>query len=310
MNNRVVLFAFIFLLSLTVVAAQYCPSPQVIDGEHTRNLHLNSKETDVWIRHSNNPDALYRSQYAKGMEGVRARENWDTLQRIFAQVDNANEMNKADISRMLHAKKCPETRAIGVQSGRCSGQVVMGSKWDKKVAFTPEGIYVAALNVKTSNIGQCSYAPRDIVPMQGKEMPVIVEEPGPFFDCNNIPQMALFSRTYTSFYKVRTAQFRVYSYNGWEIHCANIGNNKWEIARKIEYNAPIYVQPAGASGIGKIQTIKRLPEGKLTGVISRLDKKIPSRVGYLIRDGQLRLGQKVSFTQSATGLVIAIEPAK
>ncbi len=310
MNTRVALFAFIFLLSLTVVAAQYCPSPKSIDGERTRSLHLNVKETDVWIKYGGNTNALYRLRSAQGMEGVRGREQWDMLQRILAQIDNANELNKLEISRMLQVKQCYETKAIGVQSGTCSGKVVMSPNWVKNVAFTPEGVYAAALNVKTSNSGKCSYVPQGVVPMPVKEMPKMVEEQGPNFNCNNIPQMSLFSRSYTSFYKVRTTQFRVYSYNGWEMHCASIGNNNWVLAKKTEYDEPISVQPAGASGIGRIQTIKQLPEGKLTGVIARLDKKLPSRLTYAVRDEQLKLGEKVSFTQSATGLVIAIMPAK
>jgi hypothetical protein len=313
MNKRVALFAFIFLLSLTVVAAQYCPSPRVIDGERTRSLHLNEKETDVWIRFGSNPDALYRLRRAKGMEGVRAREQWDMLQRILGQVDNANELNKVEISRMLQEKQCHETKAIGVQSGTCIGQVIMSPNWLKKVAFTPEGVYAAALNVKTSDTGECSYFPQGVVPMPGKEMPKMVEEQGPYFDCNNVPQLALLSRTYSSSYKGRTTQFRVFSYKEWEIHCANIGGNYWELAKKTEYQQPVSIMPAAAavvSGIGRIQTIKQLTEGKLTGVISRLDKKIPSRLNYVVQDEQIRLGQKVSFTQSATGLVISIKPAK
>jgi hypothetical protein len=311
MNKRVVLFAFIFLLSLTVVAAQYCPSPKAVDGERMRSLHLNAKETDVWIKYGGNTNALYRLRSAQGMEGVRGRDQWDTLQRILAQIDNANELNKVEISRMLQVKQCGEAKAIGVQSGTCSGKVVMSPNWVKNVAFMPEGVYAAALNVKTSNSGKCSYVPQGLVPMPGKEMPKMVnEEQGPFFNCNNIPQMALFSRSYASFYKVRSTQFRVYSYNGWEIHCASVGNNIWETAKKTEYDVPISVQPAGASGIGRVQTIKQLPEGKLAGTISRLDKKIPSRVNYVVRDVQLRLGEKVSFTQSATGLVVSIEPVK
>jgi hypothetical protein len=308
MNKRVALFAFIFLLSLTAVAAQYCPSPEAIDGERTRSLHLNAKETDVWIKYGSNPDALYRLRSAQGTEGVRGRDQWDILQRILAQVDNANELNKVEISRMLQVKQCGETKAIGVQSGTCSGKVVMSPNWVKNVAFMPEGVYAAALNVKTSNTGSCSYVPQGLVPFPKKEPPKIIDEKGPIFNCNNMPSTALFSREYTSFYKVRTTVFRVYSYAGWEIHCAGIGNNNWVVAKKTEYDMPVSVQPAGASGIGKIQTIRKLPEGKFTGSIVRLDKKTPLKLNYAVKDEQLRVGQKVSFTQSATGLVVAIKP--
>src|SRR5574341_903551 len=305
-----VLYLIVFLISLTAVFAQYCPSPKVIDGDRTYEIHLNDKERQIWVDFGNRPDQLQRLMRGRGSEGINAVNSWQILQMINRRIEQAKEQNKLLLSRMLLDKKCPNVRPINAW-GQCQGQVVMSPEWSDSVVFRPEGVYAAALNVITRGAGECSYSGHDIVPKEVEEKPVarIVEDKGPFFDCNNVPPVAFWSRSYTSTYKGRTAQFRVYAYNEWEIHCVSAGKT-WEIAKKVEYREHPVIQPAAVTGgsVGKIETVQMLPEGRLTGVI-RLIKGIgPSQVKYVVRDVELKPGQKVRYVQSDTGLVTSLEP--
>ncbi len=312
-----VIYIVILLLSISLAAAQYCPSPKVVTGERTHELYLNNHETDLWIKYNNNIEGVRRRagqhSWNYPATATQAHNDLKVLEDILARIELAHEKNKLDIQRNLVSGKCKTVLPIRA-TGSCNSQVVMSPDWSKKVEFRPEGIYAAALNVITSGTGECSYFGKNIVPKEKEvKIPkvVITEEKGPYFDCNNIVPLALWSRTYTSTHKGRSTQFRVFSYQGWEIHCANVGGNFWELVKKVEYPTeyPV-IQPAPVTGdaVGRIMTIKQLPEGQLKGVIARIDGKSPTRLNYIVKNVELRQGQKVKFVKSAAGLVTVLVP--
>lgn len=305
------IFLVVLLVSITAVFAQYCPSPKVVTGDHTEQIFLNNHETDLWIKYGRNLDALRRHSAGYGTTAVKASGDLQVIESILARVEQAKERNKLAIQRSLISERCKTTPAAKA-TGWCHGQLMMNPKWMEDVSFRPEGLYAAALHVVTSGVGDCSYFGKDIVPKETPAAPpkMIVEEKGPYFDCNNIVPLAMWSRSYTSMYKGKTTQFRVFSYSGWEIHCANAGGNYWEVAKKIEYPTDLpVIQPAPITGdaVGRVLTVKQLPEGQLKGIIARIDGKSPNRLNYIVKDIELRQGQKVKFAKSATGLVTVVQ---
>jgi hypothetical protein len=312
---KISIFLVVLLVSITAVFAQYCPSPKAVTGEHTERIFLNDHETGLWIEYGNNVDALRRVASQRGWRGsanaVQAHNDLQVLQGILGRVEQAVEKGKLAIGRRLLSEKCKT--AIPVKAtGWCHGQLVMSPDWKKDVSFRPEGVYAAALTVVVSGNGECSYFGKDIAPKEKPSEPptIVTEQKGPYFDCNNIVPLAMWSRSYTSMHKGKSSQFRVFSYRGWEIHCANVGGNFWEIAKKVEYPAELpVIQPAPITGdaVGRVLTVKQLPEGQLKGIIARIDGKSPNRLNYIVKDIELRQGQKVKFAKSATGLVTAVE---
>lgn len=303
------LYLIVFLISVNAVLAQYCPTTKVIDGDRTYEIHLNDKERQIWVDFGNNQVRAERLTRGRGSEGINAVNGWQILQMLNGRIEQAKEQNRVLLSRMLLEKKCPNVRPVDAL-GQCKGQVIMSPEWRDSVVFRPEGVYAAALTITTRGLGECSYFGQDIVPKVKKQVvQKIIEEKGPFFDCINVPPVAFWSRSYTSTYKGRTAQFRVYAYNEWEIHCVNIGRT-WEVAKKVEYQEYPSIQPAAVTGgsVGKIETVKRLPEGRLSGVIKLIKGIGPTQVNYVVKDIELRQGQKVKYVQSETGLVTSIEP--
>jgi len=306
---RFSIFIVVLLVSITAVFAQYCPTTKVIDGDRTYEIHLNDRERQIWVDFGNNQAKAERLMHGRGSEGINAVNGWQILQILNRRIEQAKEQNKVLLSRMLLEKKCPNVRPVDAL-GQCKGQVIMSPEWRDSVVFRPEGVYAAALTITTHGLGECSYFGQDIVPKVKKQVvQKIVEEKGPFFDCNNIPPIAFWSRSYTSTYKGTSAQFRVYAFNEWEIHCVNVGRT-WQVAKRVEYQEYPSIQPAPVTGgsVGKIETINRLPEGRLSGVIKLIKGIGPSQVNYLVRDIELRQDQKVKYVQSPTGLVTLIEP--
>ncbi|MEM3154241.1 MAG: hypothetical protein QW165_01600 [Candidatus Woesearchaeota archaeon] len=306
------LFLIVLLVSVTVVFAQYCPSPKVVDGERSQTLHLNRQETELWLRYGNNQNALHRLASQQGYVAVQAAEQLKMLERILARVEQAHEQNKQAIERQLYQDKCKSTFAINAK-GQCTSQLMLSPDWKKKAEYFPEGVYSGGLKVTTSGVGECSYLAQNVIVPEKQGPKYVIEDSGPYFDCNNPPPLSFYSRTYTSVHKGRSVIFRVFSYNDWEIHCANLGANFWELVKKVQYPSYPVVQPApvtgGAAGIGKIETIQRLPEGKLTGVLVRTDGKgYQTRYNYVVKNVALRRDQKVEFAQDASGLVTSIAP--
>lgn len=304
-------FLVILLISSVAVFAQYCPSPKVVTGDHTEHIFLNNHETGLWIKYQKNIDALRRHSIGNGYSAAQAQVDLQVLESVLGRIEQAQEKGRLAIQRKLISEKCKSVRAVKA-TGWCNGQLVMSPDWRKDVSFRPEGIYAASLHVITSGVGECSYFGKDIVPKEKPLAPptVITEEKGPYFDCNNIVPLAMWSRSYTSMHKGKTSQFRVFSYNGWEIHCANVGGNFWEIVKKVEYPADLpVIQPAPViTGdiVGRILTVKQLPEGQLKGIIARIDGKSPIRLNFIVKDIELRQGQKVKFAKSPSGLVTAL----
>jgi len=308
---------FVLLFAVSAAAAQYCPSPRLVSAEKTSEIRLSNAEQLMWNQWSNNIVGLRRQvAQTSGVNGQRLSEQLAMIERILQRVEQAKEHNKVEVARILKEQKCRESRPVGSYvKGECIGQVEINPV-QEGVVFRSDGVYVAALLIKTSADAKCSYVPRNIVMSQTKQMPkeVFVPDVGPLFDCNNPPPVSQYARNYHSTYKGRGAQFRVFYYQDWEITCVLLGGNYWEVFKKAQYQWPsLPVQVTGdVTSIGKIAVLKRLPEGLFSGVIARTDGKTPTRVVFdRIRNEGLRQGQKVKFTQNGvTGFAITVEPAK
>ncbi len=310
MNARI--FIFILLLSLSMAYAQYCPSPETFSEDKSYDLHLNNEEQEVWVKFNKNPEELrLRAESPHPFTSQRAKRQFETLERIFARVESAKDQNKLGIARMLK-DDCKNVRPTGGFRGECVGQLLLMPAVREEVTFLPEGVFAAVLKVETFGEGQCSYIPHGISapPAQVVPLPAPVVEKGPKVDCNNLPYDILFAREYVSYYNSRSSPFRVYYYQGYEIICAFDGKS-WQLFKKAEYQAPS-APPAltgGATSVGVIKVLKKLPEGYYSGVIARFDGKSPTRIPFKVKSNNLRNEQKIRFTVNRfTGMAYLLEP--